>query len=1035
VFSRSARRIVLFAVATCGAACAGSTPTDGGSDATGDTRLTWTCPVGWVQAAQGGCGPAVDLCARPNAASGGACDTVDFRRPLDADGGSAFRLLPDGAIGGRWPSAEFRPDAGSGAPPESFAPDAGPATCAPGWTRAADRSCLPTLRTDCGPNSGPLPDGTCTRTGARDCPASGEYPDPGAEAIGATIVHVRAGADAMIADGSIARPFASISAAVRSAGADGWVLVAAGEYRETLVFTTRVHVLGRCASETVIRGIPTLGGISLRDPAADLDLRDVTIRTDNIGLSVARAAHVRMRRVWFDGNRQSGITVIETGSTVDFEDGGIVDTRTDVDMSGGYGILVGLRATIVARRIFVSGSHAAGLDANGTMTLGQIEDSVLRDTRTPDRIDDGPGLFAHTNGTIRATRSVIEQSDGVGALAALGRLELTDCIVRTSRAHPPADIVAGIQVQEGGTALVTGTSVRDNAGLGIVVDGASRLTLSQSLVLDNRSSPSRDLANGGLRVQEVSTATLFATRISGSAPFGIVATGAGTRVDGTDVAVEDTRSDDGGLGGTGVVAQNGATITLRRARVSHNQDTGVSAIGAGARMTVTVAVVADNDARRSRGAGMGAVQHGAIDATGVRIVRNAPSGLAASGAGSSVQVDDSIVEAQRGQTDGRGGYGLVAIAGGTLRAHATVVDDNRDVGAVANGAGSILTLDRCVVRRTARRDDGGGGWGIGVEAGGRMEATASRVESNAGLGIFARDTDSVVEMRDTVISGDGIAGVPVSDRGVAIENASSVLLERVAVIGVHGIGVSLVGRGLQAAMHDVSIADITPADVGGYAIGIGMQGGVTAELRGVYVARIREVGIVGFLDEQVTLDDVIVHGVQPSARGGGIGIAAWGGTTLTARRTSVIDATGVAIAAVPGEYEGVPGSPFRGSSAILEDVFVRSVHSGTIRVRYEGTQLVPDGRAVAYGLHTSEGCTLRATRALLVDGGYGVAVTGGTMTLDTAVITAQLDAAGATRGGRLDRTNVFASTNSTDIFQSLQDLPSASSIPPPTPIR
>ena len=92
--------------------------------------------------------------------------------------GSTYYRLPDGGIGGAW---NADPDSG-GPPAADWAPTAGIDRCATdqGWSRAADGTCDPNLRTDCPAGTGPLPGRRCTPTAASDCP-SGPFADVSGE--------------------------------------------------------------------------------------------------------------------------------------------------------------------------------------------------------------------------------------------------------------------------------------------------------------------------------------------------------------------------------------------------------------------------------------------------------------------------------------------------------------------------------------------------------------------------------------------------------------------------------------------------------------------------------------------------------------------------------------------------------------------------------------------------------------------------------------------------------------------------------------
>src|SRR5690242_8852083 len=75
-------------------------------------RLTWMCPPRWVEHRDGGCGPAVLLCAPGGDAAEGACAGENITLPnglTEGDGsvGGTFWRTATGGIGGAWPEQDM----------------------------------------------------------------------------------------------------------------------------------------------------------------------------------------------------------------------------------------------------------------------------------------------------------------------------------------------------------------------------------------------------------------------------------------------------------------------------------------------------------------------------------------------------------------------------------------------------------------------------------------------------------------------------------------------------------------------------------------------------------------------------------------------------------------------------------------------------------------------------------------------------------------------------------------------------------------
>jgi hypothetical protein len=86
-------------------------------------------------------------------------------------------------------------------------------------------------------------------------------------------------------------------------------------------------------------------------------------------------------------------------------------------------------------------------------------------------------------------------------------------------------------------------------------------------------------------------------------------------------------------------------------------------------------------------------------------------------------------------------------------------------------------------------------------------------------------------------------------------------------------------------------------------------------------------------------------------------------------------------------------------------------------------------------LHAGLECTLEATRALLLSGGYGVYAAGGRVELHTTLIGEQADAAGARdSSGEIEQDAVHFSGNALDEIVVRDDLPAGAALPAPTPV-
>jgi hypothetical protein len=251
---------------------------------------------------------------------------------------------------------------------------------------------------------------------------------------------------------------------------------------------------------------------------------------------------------------------------------------------------------------------------------------------------------------------------------------------------------------------------------------------------------------------------------------------------------------------------------------------------------------------------------------------------------------------------------------------------------------------------------------------------------------------------------------------------------RLIVEGVSGAGVFGMDEGSSVRLRDVVIRDVetNPADLQGR--GISIHSGAQLDAAGVLIERCAEAGMMASSPgTSVLLADVIFRDVRRSARGFGIGTGVFGGARVEAQRVAAIGLAGAGLLAGPGT---VPDAP--PSELVLTDVLVLDVSRAAIGASDTG---MPEGREVAYGVHAGPGATVEATHLRVDRGGYGVVAIGGAVRVAGAVITGQIDAAGATAAmGQITLEDVARQSNADDEIRTEESLPAAAELPTPTAV-
>lgn len=851
---------------------------DGGGDARATPpQARWPCPVGWATEMHGGCGPSVLLCARDGGAPATSCAT---------DGGGVFRRLPDGGVAGAWPE----PTEPDGPPELTWRPDAGVSACAEGWSRRADGACDPALREDCPAGSRALPGGRCTATSETDC-AAGEYADLGMEAMGARVVHVRAGAEERGADGSPSLPFPTVAEGVAAAGADGWVRIAAGTYRERLDLRRSLHLVGTCAARVSLvgPGPATLDGatISVRGSPLSVDLRGVTIRGDGFGIAVEEGASLRAARVVVEGAAQVGLGATGSGTTVSLVDSAVVGTRPRSDSRLGYGIDVETGARVAARNVAVLENAGAGVFCAGAGASMSIEDGVVAGTRT------------RTDGTVGY----------------------------------------GVSAQSGATLTASRVALVLNRGSAVFAGGAGAL----------------------LRVRQA-----FA-----SGPT-VAPLPAGAR---------------------GVEVTNGARVEAEDLWIESAVGAGVLALGEGTEVVLVRSDVRSPQARTrdTNGVGVTAEQGAHVAAEAVRVSGARGLGVLASGAGSSVAMSRCLIEGTVPRGEGSGGRGVQAQTGGSVELRESALTGNGEVAALVASAGSVLSLNGCVVSGTRPRGlavlGRSFGWGVAAMEGGAARLVRCLVAENQEIGLLATGEGTELSALRSVV--DAVRPTAFAGYGVVAETRAHVTLDAVRVLHTTDCGV-LASSSATLAITRSAVLSTAPRSSRTFGRGVAAQSGAGVTAAGLLVADAHEVGVFASGEGSHFVGaDVIVLGVRSSGRGLGMGFYAVDGATMTLERAAAQRVSGAAFAAVPLRDNG--------SRIELRDGFASQIEDATIRFSDDGQTRSGEGDAVAYGLHAGPSSTLQGARVTLLAGGLGF-YNAGTLTLTQGVIASQRVAVGAFDG-------------------------------------
>ncbi len=333
---------------------------------------------------------------------------------------------------------------------------------------------------------------------------------------------------------------------------------------------------------------------------------------------------------------------------------------------------------------------------------------------------------------------------------------------------------------------------------------------------------------------------------------------------------------------------NSSGNSLRLDSVAIDGATGIGAI-AGNRAEITGTNVA---VRRTQpkpgsnnfGRGLDCEFGGKITLARAAIESNLENGANVSGAGSRLELTDSVIRGTQVRlSDLRMGRGVSVITGGSARLSRVVLEDNHEIGLFLSGSASA-TLEDCIVRGTQPSTaEGDTGDGVVVEIQSMLQATRFIVAANHFSGLAIYDGGSRVTLTDAVIRDTaGAASTGEQGTGIAALAGARAQLSRVALLRNRNVGLVVSDSGTILDAADLSIRDTASQQSDGmWGRGLHVQSGARLTARGLSVSGSRDVGVfaygagTGLALEDVTvtrtvLSDCIARGSCPNAGGSGV---------------------------------------------------------------------------------------------------------------------------------------------------------------------
>ncbi len=681
-------------------------------------------------------------------------------------------------------------------------PMASTRTCPTGWERIDGRAgsaCAPWVDSPaCGPNEAQFPgDSACALVGAA-CP-SGEF----ADGLPAGTVYVREGASG--GDGTEASPLGELGMALALAGTGGTIALSAGTYEGGVVLPEGVTIRGACASLTTITSTvessPTDPAV-ITSGGGTATLRDLTIRSPlRAGVVVLGDGNAIAAQGVIIADSHIGGVIASAGGHFVGSEVVIRGTRPRDDGMGGTGVSAESGGSAELHRAIVEDNELQGVTVSTTRGSLFLEDVVVRQTRSQRSDGDfGQGVAAAGGASVEAHRLVIEDSqhgglflDGVDT-SFIGE----DVVVRRTRPRTSDETLGrGVSVVLGATAIIHGLLVEDSVDAGLLVGGdRTTFTGTDGLIRRTMSAPTTGEDGAGAFVQMGGLLTLERVAVEEVRSVGVFAVGLGSSAELTDVSVEAVTADARDLDGHGMVVSEGASLSGTRVHIEESTASGLFVTDADSRAEIEDASIRATAPSSDGGGGRGInVQDGAsLTLTRALVEANHETGIFVDG--SAIALTDVRVADTQLRADGYGGRGINAQLSSTVTVARVAVDGSHEVGVLLAGGSSLEGEDLHVSDTRESTAPGGDGRGMSIQL---SDATLRRVSvrDSHGLGIFVYGVShleaSAIVVEDTVAADCSITtctgtlahGHGVGVYGDASADLSDLLIQRSAVCGIH----------------------------------------------------------------------------------------------------------------------------------------------------------------------------------------------------------------------------------------------------------
>jgi len=395
-------------------------------------------------------------------------------------------------------------------------------------------------------------------------------------------------------------------------------------------------------------------GIVALQPGANLYVEGSVVRDNKVtdfgmfgdGIRVDYGGSATIFQTVVEGNRHSGVIVLNTGSTAVLDEVVIRGTTVDEHDGMGQGLSAQEAVFVEARNCLIEDNVHDGVVATHNGPLLILEDSVVRNTELWTDEQSGYGIRAALDGRVEARNCLIEgnHNTGVSAQHEGSSLLAENLYVRGTKPNGAGLFGYGMSAVEGALIEATGCLVEGNSTSEVASSWPGTHVDFQRSLIRAEPGDTEGWTTGG-RAVDGGLLTFSDSCIERTFLAGITAFHKGTAVELERSVVRWTQPGFTGSSGVGAHLEPGASISVIDSIVEENQYVGMYLYGEGTNGHVLRSVVRGtlpNDSGE-HGHGLVVQTSASLSIEGSLVEGNGTTGVAVFHQGSTIAVQDSRV--------------------------------------------------------------------------------------------------------------------------------------------------------------------------------------------------------------------------------------------------------------------------------------------------------------------------------------------------------------------------------------------------------